>query len=46
MYMAVQSAWRWKHKTQVCMKHNKLSFQVEKQNTITGLAIQVTIQNK
>jgi len=45
MYMVVQSAWRWKHKTQVCTKHNK-SLQVEKQNTITGLVIQVTIQNK
>jgi len=44
--MAVQSAWKWKHKTQVCTKHNKLSLQVEKQYTITGLAIQVTIQNK
>jgi hypothetical protein len=46
MYMVVQSAWRWKHRKQVCIKHNKLSLQVEKQNTIIGLAIQVTIQNK
>jgi len=44
--MAVQNACRCKHKTKLCTKHKKLSLQVEKQNTITGLAIHVTIQNK